>query len=120
MPIYNMIYGGTEVQRKTGTFTTVNGEATVICGFQPDIVVIYESKTEPGYFPTCGFAFAEDKRNQMLSSILPTYSGDTKIYDFWVTSLSNGFYAAAAAYDTNWVPSQPNKTFQFIAVKYTE
>lgn len=111
---------GVSVQRKSGTFTTnkTSGEATVNCGFKPDVVYItlnetYQSKPIVGAvdFGSLG----KDNAYIALWSSNQTYI----LWTITVNRTSNGFSIDSYVYTNDWNSSVQQKTFNYSAVKYT-
>lgn len=112
---------GVNVQRKSGSFTTNNsGNATVNCGFQPDMVYIQgETGTEDDNtfnYSMC-MAFAEETRNNIKDTIMWFSDG---IIDFTWTRTSSGFTVSCGKYSWEMVSSVlSRKSFTYVAIKYT-
>lgn len=111
---------GVTVQKKTGTFTTnrTSGEATVNCGFKPDVVYItlnetYQSKPLVGAvdFGSLG----KDNAYIALWSSNQTYI----LWTITVNRTSSGFSIDSYVYTNDWNSSVQQKTFNYSAVKYT-
>jgi hypothetical protein len=111
---------GVSVQIKSGTFTTnrTSGEATVNCGFKPDVVYItlnetYQSKPLVGAVDF-GSLGKDDAYISLWSS--------NQTYILWtikVNRTSNGFSIDSYVYKSDWSSSVQQKTFNYSAVKYT-
>ena len=112
---------GTTVQRKSGTFTTnSSGDATVNCGWQPDIVYVRgETETSDGQtllYSTC-MNFVEETRTGTKETIMWAGAG---VIDILWTRSSTGFSVGCGLWDWSWeVTAHANKTFDYVAVKYT-
>ena len=119
----NMVFGGggAEVQQKSGTFrTSSSGTATVNCGFKPDAVFI--TGTVSGYtgkYHGCA-AFSADS----VTSAVSYFQSSSTSYIFsyvTFTQTSTGFTAAAKRLNTSFAESNDtNRTFNYIAIKYTK
>ena len=117
----NSIPSGVTVQKKTGTFTTsTSGAATVNCGFKPDVVAFDTGDgSYARVFPAVDFNAAG------LSSISICHnSSDYNNYVVGVSVVnqtSTGFsitmrnlsYSMATSYISR-------KTYNYVAIKYTE
>ena len=112
--------GGVTVQRKTGTVqTNSDGDATVTCGFKPDLVVIYSPlSTAYGNWYHLVFAFSEVDDDYLCAC---SENSQYLIYMYGV-STSNGF----EIYDTTkynldleWVGTL-SLEFDYVAIKYTD
>lgn len=118
----NSIPTGVTVQRKSGTFTTdSSGNATVTCGFKPDLVVLHRSEgsSSKDIEFSCAAAFAEDKRKSMIS--LGLWGNTVIIYRTVVSRSDTGFSISdMMALNADGSQSTPETTFSYIAVKYTE
>lgn len=120
----NDISIGTTVQRKTGSFTTnTSGKATIgDVGFQPDLITIYlTTYTESGSSTEEGLSipFAEQSYPSLSYTALG-YASDG-IYEAAMTRNSTGF--TVTMYTLGWSMGHTalkNKTFNYIATKYTE
>lgn len=117
----NGIPTGATIQRKTGSFTTnTSGKATISdVGFQPDLITIfltnYNGTTEEGL----SIPFAEQSYPS-LSYTAVGYASDG-IYEAAMTRSSTGF--TVTMYNLGWNMGYSvlrNKTFNYIATKYTE
>lgn len=112
---------GVTVQRKTGTFTTdSSGNATVTCGFKPDLVVLHRSEGSHSGTQSysCAAAFAEDTRKSIIN--LALWSKTVELYDIKVYQTNTGFSFESIGYETDWTETIEKTTFSYIAVKYTE
>lgn len=107
---------GVTVQRKSGTFTTQSGAATVNCGFQPDIFYFTTGDSDDGYLMTGCFAFAETTNTKLNTT---TWDSDDNIIDCFATRRSTGVSLSMKTYDDSWNESNYNATFSYVAVKYT-
>lgn len=122
----NSIPNGVTVQRKSGTFTTnSSGNATVNCGFKPDLVYISLGESEDGYLYSASAAFAEETRsgtvNITMWAISEVSGTSTRSEDMYVSQTTNGFSVLVTYKDfidfSNGNTS--SKTFNYTAVKYT-
>lgn len=115
------IEGTTQVQRYEGTFTTGNdGNATVNCGFQPDLVFVFND-LQPinGQTDSMSMVFPEgfdsSKSNITCMSVS---SGLVSIN--WKTWMPTGFSLEMVHIDHNWNVSYVNNlTTRYVAIKYT-
>lgn len=110
---------GVTVQRKTGTFTTnSDGLGGVECGFQPDLVMIHVGVID-NYENNLVFNFTEsftDNSSFTVACRDPVYAF---IQANGGRNGDNGFYAYIAAYDWDWSFHEVERTFSYVAVKYT-
>lgn len=117
----NAISTGVMVQQKNGTFRTdYSGKATVNCGFKPDAVFI--TGTVSGYtgkYHGCA-AFSADS----VTSATSYFASPSTSYLFSYvafTQTSTGFTATAKRMSTSFAESNDtNRTFNYIAIKYTK
>ena len=115
-----VLSSGVTVQSKAGSFTTgYNGSATVNCGFKPDIVYIKGEQTNYNgtYFSnSTAMCFAEDSRSNRCTVMF----GASTINEISWDATSNGFTVALYVFDFDWESqSASNKTFNYVAIKYT-
>lgn len=113
---------GATAQRKNGTFTTnSSGTATVNCGFKPDVVLITGNKSS-NLVQNVAAVFAEDSRSTTHESCMAAPSGsDFQLYQLQITQSSSGFSVKAICeYYYDEAQNAENKTFNYVAVKYTE
>lgn len=114
----NSIPTGATVQRKSGTFTTdSSGNATVTCGFKPDLVVLHRSEGSTQNAFSCAAAFAEDSRKSRIDLGLLSPTGS--FYEILVSRSDTGFSIHMTEYLEDWSESTTETTFSYIAVKYT-
>lgn len=112
-------FAGVEVQIASGSFTTdTNGEATINCGFKPDLaVMLVPEVNEDGdhYHPT--FAFS------VLNEEYVVQCSEAAEYIMYLLAVrtETGFYVGANRFSFDWEEIGPpsKKTFQYVAVKYT-
>lgn len=115
----NSIPNGVTVQRKSGTFTTdSSGNASVTCGFKPDLVVLHRSDASTKNAFSCAAAFAEDSRKSRID--LGLLSSTDSFYEILVSRSDTGFSIYMTEYLEDWSDSTTETTFSYIAVKYTE
>ena len=117
----NSIPTGVTVQRKSGTFTTdSSGNATVTCGFKPDLVVLHHSEGSSSGTTSysCAAAFAEDTRKSIIK--LALLSKTVEYYEITVPRSDTGFYIGVVGYLGDWSEVIEEITFSYVAVKYTE
>lgn len=109
---------GATVQRKSGTFTTdSDGNATVTCGFKPDLVVLHRSEGSTQNAFSCAAAFAEDSRKSLIDLGLLSPTGS--FYEILVSRSDTGFSIAVTEYLEDWTEVVTATTLSYIAVKYT-
>lgn len=114
---------GVTVKRSSGTFTTNDsGVVTVNCGFQPDLVVIkgelYDDDIGIRVFNGAA-AFAEETRASVHN--ISMWATDCLVYDLYVVQNDTGFDVVQANcmdFDTA-TTTLANKTFDYVAVKYS-
>ena len=112
---------GVTVQRESGTFTTdSSGNATVTCGFKPDLVVLHRSEGSNSGTDSysCAAAFTEDTRRSIIN--LALWSKTVEFYDIKVYQTNTGFSFESIGYELDWTETIAKTTFSYIAVKYTE
>ena len=117
----NSIPTGVTVQRASGTFTTdSSGNATVTCGFKPDLVVLHRSEGSNSGTDSysCAAALTEDTRRSIIN--LALWSKTVELYDIKVYQTNTGFSFESIGYGTDWTETIEKTTFSYIAVKYTE
>lgn len=112
---------GVAVQRKSGTFrTSSSGTATVNCGFKPDAVFVTGTVASYGTTYHGGVAFADGN----VTSAMTYTPGSSTSYIFsylTITRSSSGFSVTAKRMSTSFAESNDtNRTFNYIAIKYTE
>ena len=115
------ILTGATIQRKTGSFTTTSsGAASVDCGFKPDAVFIYASRssdTSRVYY--AGVSFLE----YGITSVNTILCGPDNSYPFSTytfTQSNSGFSVSAKKLSTSWSESaDANRTINYVAVKYS-
>ena len=113
---------GVNVQRKAGSFTTnASGNATVNCGFQPDIVYIRGITSTIGdetFDYSMAIAFAEDGRSHCNTCMWYGEAGN--ILDVMWTRSETGFSVSVSQYDADFHESVSSKTTHiYVALKYT-
>lgn len=117
---------GVNVQRATGTVRISNGSATVNCGFQPDLVAITDTSFSITHnyvtyeYMLC-FLFPE-KVTSRPSSAASYYNNGSDLIVSGISVNSSGFSLSgmvtiASDYSNTTVN---NKTFNYVAIKYTE
>lgn len=109
---------GVDVQRNSGSFSTSRGQATVNCGFKPDVVFVKGTSFSEDnilYNPSQSIVFSEDDRNIPLTT-MHTSSGTLDL--FWEQK-SNGFSVNIYAYDLDWKEVSPPSSLNYVAIKYT-
>ena len=115
---------GVTVRRTTGTFTTnYSGNATITCGFQPDLVVYYTGESYTNSIPMwVSFPFAESG----VSRIVLLHAPSSKNYDDHIFAESDcsrtttGFSVNIKNLDFDLTFSNARSaTYNYIAIKYT-
>lgn len=116
---------GVTVQRKTGSFTTdASGNATVNCGFKPDLVVLTDLSFTLYGGQTCETqmvaAFSEQKTSK---SLFPA------TFDHYSWLLNGVFLRTTTGFSVTSLVSLATdfsqkkvsgRTFNYVAIKYTE
>lgn len=112
---------GVTVQKKSGTFrTSSSGTATVSCGFKPDAVYVTGTITEYNTTYHGGVAFT-DGNVTTATSYTPGPSTSYIFSYLDITQSSSGFSVTAKRMTTSYESSNDtNRTFNYIAIKYTE
>lgn len=111
---------GAKLQRKSSSFTTNNGSATVNCGFQPDVVYIkgsqsYDENDGHNNSFSTAIVFAEETRSYPVTAM----GKADGVYDMLWTKTSKGFTVAMYKFDFSWNATRPAETFNYVAIKYT-
>ena len=113
------VNAGVHVQKKSGWFTTNNkGNATVNCGFLPDMVFFTVNESKQGYLYNCAAAFAECNSNSIDLSMWTTHAYFA-LFDIMVTRTASGFSITACTRTEALEKNYSELTFNYIAVKYT-
>lgn len=122
VPKVSEIAGTAQVQRYAGTFTTDNnGEATVDCGFKPDVVFMLNDKAPVSNSRVDsmsmvfneGFDSSKNNFTMIATSVGPLAAS-------WTAWTSTGFTVSMLQYDFNWNKSNlSNQTISYVAIKYT-
>ena len=118
---------GVTVQKKSGTFrTNSSGEATVDCGFKPDLLFLNNGGTDTfsgyKYYMSATFAFeAESRTDDMMNLAMwaGSSSSSYEIIDFCAEPTSTGFNVWVQALDSSWNNYDYSGSFNYVAVKYT-
>ena len=121
VPKVSEIGGTTQVQRYAGTFTTDNnGEATVDCGFKPDIVFIFNDWAQvANRADSMAMTFSENFDSSKNNFTVMSASVGI-IAASWTAWTSTGFTVSMLQYDFNWNKSNLiNQTIRYVAIKYT-
>ena len=114
---------GVTIHRETGTFTTDSkGNATVNCGFQPDLVYFQFGADKDGYIFSAAIAFAEESRSGTndICSWGDALGDNIAFIDINVWQSEQGFRV-----EINWVTvdwsyiDAANTQISYTAVKYT-
>jgi hypothetical protein len=108
--------GGVTVQKKSGSFTTSKGSATIDCGFSPDIFYFTKNEKDEGYTMSGCFAFAECTNTNINTT---TWDRSDNLIDAYATRSTSGVTISMYTYDDSWKPSNYSGTFSYVAVKYT-
>lgn len=110
---------GVTVQRKAGTFTTnSNSQATVDCGWQPDVVYIQGFQVTDGatYSYSATWLAAEENRSNPVTMMWC----DGGFYEMFWEKYGAGFTVRITLLDFSFEDSLvTNKTFNYVAIKYT-
>lgn len=109
---------GVTVQRASGTFTTSSsGNATVNCGFQPDVVYIQAGAYDSIQYHLA-YVFSEHgASNAGNVAWNETYNS----IEAQASRTSTGFTITMTAYSEDWADSAVSRaTFNYVAIKYTE
>lgn len=111
--------GGASVQRKNGSFTTdANGAAAVNCGFKPDLIVVYlmtYDDIEEGF----SIPFGEQSYPSKPYCALGYHANG--VYMVIANRGNAGFSVSMTDLGWNFGTTKVDKkTFNYIAVKYTE
>ena len=115
----NSIPSGVTVQTKSGSFTTdTSGNATVNCGFSPDVVQVAVG-TDNGYTLVAAANF--HSANTTKINCPANYEvGDIGLADFFFTKTTTGFSVTADTYKWDWTEGNlSKKTLNYTAVKFT-
>lgn len=107
---------GISIQRKSGSFTTRSGRATVDCGFQPDLFYFTTGGKMDGYLMTGCLAFLESGSSQINTT---TWDSSDNIIDAFATRNSTGVSISMKTYDDAMAESDYDGKFSFVAVKYS-
>lgn len=112
---------GITIQKKNGTFTTdYSGNATVNCGFKPDVVLFTGTNPQNSAIVHAGVAFTEAN----LTSIATTFAPPNTSYivsSFTVSQTSSGFTLKGVRVNSSFASSNDsNRSLNYIAIKYTE
>lgn len=116
---------GVAVQTASGSVTTSSrGVATITCGFQPDLIVLYVSTTTidgEKYENNLALAIAERQYVSGYTLNNLTWYDDENLMEVELTSLqSTGATLLVAAYDASWNYGYASRrTFTWKAIKYT-
>ena len=120
------IPSGVEVRTATGSVRTNNrGQATISCGFRPDLVVFHISQFTSGgepYENVICFPIAESRKNN--GTVLDSMAWNSSLFDMvegFIESISNtGVTAAFYRYtQTAEATAVSGRTYDWTAVKYT-
>lgn len=116
---------GATIQRKTGTFTTdESGNATVDCGFQPDVVTIPVGlQTVDGldYEQIVSIDFSSVTTDAERKECCCFAPDDTGLFVFVIKRKQIGFEISCATCNWSWKMSViKNRSFDFVAIKFTQ
>lgn len=114
---------GVTIQRATGTFTTDSkGNATVNCGFQPDLVYFQFGADKNGFIFSAAIAFAEESRSgtNNVCSWGDALGDNIAFIDINVWQSEQGFYVGINWVTVDWsYIDAVNAQISYTAVKYT-
>ena len=116
------IPSGVAVQRKSGTVVTdSNGEATVDCGFKPDLVYIHLNEGKNNEIYSTAAAFNEEQRTGRMNLIFWSYSNSSMyVEDMYIEQTDSGFSFELTWNSVDWKSgAESNMTVYYTAVKYT-
>lgn len=115
----NSIPAGVTVQKRTGTFTTnSSGQATINCGFTPDLVVVYGSTHNNGEW---NFTFAFSEKATSYEDLVCQIQNTTGTLIGIASKATNGFSLQVNGFGWDWsgTTAGNNKQFSYTTVKYT-
>lgn len=121
VPKVSEIESAAQVQRYEGTFTTdENGNATVNCGFQPDLVFVFNDlHPNDGQTDSMSMVFPEGF-DSSKSNITCMSASSGLVSINWKTWMPTGFSLEMVHVDHNWnVSYVRNLTVRYVAIKYT-
>lgn len=111
------------VQRATATFTTDSkGNATVNCGFQPDLVYFQFGADKDGFIFSAAVAFAEESRSgtNNVCSWGDALGDNIAFIDINAWQSEQGFYVGIKWVTVDWgYIDAANAQISYTAVKYT-
>ena len=107
---------GVEVQKKTGSFTTSKGGASIDCGFQPDLFYFTNNVSDSGYLEAACLAFAEASNTKITTTI---WDRNDNVIVVYATRSTAGVSISLKTFDDDWNEKTYNGTFSYVAVKYT-
>lgn len=109
---------GVTVQKKSSSFTTNRGKATIDCGFQPDIFFFTQNALDDSHTMTGCLAFAECSNSRVNTT---TWDRNDNIIDVYATRSATGVSLTMYTYAeyVEWRDIAYNGTFKYVAVKYT-
>lgn len=117
------ILTGAAAQRVSGTFTTnTGGEATVECGFQPDLVYLQFGADENGFIFSAAVAFAEESRSgtNNVCSWGNALGDNIAFVDINMLQSEQGFSVQINFVTFDWdYKDADNVQISYTAVKYT-
>ena len=121
VPKVSEIAGTAQVQWYEGTFTTdSDGKATVDCGFCPDVVTLMIGINDLGSEVNASVDFSS-KQTTTKSYVAAWTTDNEGVDEFGFAATSTGFTCNAAHYNDNWRwSSRANKTYNYVAIKFTE
>ena len=114
---------GGEVQRAEGSFTpNSSGEATIDCGFKPDLLFLDTTGSYPfdggRYLMSGAFAFAEESRlegNNIMVTSFPHLGNEGGYYDVVAIQMDTGFQVYVVLNDSPFTYN-----VNYVAVKYSD
>lgn len=107
---------GIEVQIKTGTFTTRSGEATINCGFKPDVLFATQNSVYEGYVNSACFAFTAAGTDNVCTG---SWNSAGNVISCYGKRTNTGANITVEEYDDSWNVGSYNSNFSYVAVKYT-
>lgn len=115
----NSIPAGVTVQQRTGTFTTnSSGQATINCGFTPDLVVVYGGAYNNGEW---NFTFTFSEKATSYEDLVCQIQNTTGTLIAIASKATNGFSFQVNGFGWDWsvTTAGNNKQFSYTTVKYT-
>lgn len=114
---------GGAAKRAAGSFTTnASCQASVNCGFRPDVVIVYtpsyKANSTSTYETNLKFFFTEKKTAYEEMS---NAQCDDSLYEGIAVPTDTGFHISMMGYSFSWSKKPSivtNKNFQYVAVQY--